>query len=261
MNPALAPSYLTVTEQPGQPASRIQLEMLEARYAWAAMQAREKDVLEAGCGAGLGLPVLGRVARSVQAGDVDAENLRAARAACAPHANIAVRAFGADQLPFPSASCDLVLLFEAIYYLPDVGRFLQETQRVLRPGGTLLIVTVNPQWPGFNPSPLSTRYWSARDLFALLREGGFAARVQGAFREKAGWTSSVITVVRRAAVALNLIPRTMRGKAVLKRIFYGRLHAVPQLAGTSSVSPRLEELGTAGSRHHRVLYATGQKSK
>ncbi len=83
MNPALAPSYLAVTEQPGQLASRIQLEMLEARYAWAAKQAREKDVLEAGCGAGLGLPVLGRVARSVCAGDVDAENLRAARAACA----------------------------------------------------------------------------------------------------------------------------------------------------------------------------------
>jgi hypothetical protein len=97
-------------------------------------------------------------------------------------------------------------------------------------------------------------------LFALLREGGFAARVQGAFREKAGWTSSAIGVVRRAAVALNLIPRTMRGKAALKRIFYGRLQTVPPLAGTSSVSPRLEELGTAGSRHHRVLYATGQKS-
>ena len=101
MNPALARSYLTVTEQPGQPASRIQLEMLEARYAWAAEQAREKDVLEAGCGAGLGLPALARVARSVQAGDVDAENLRAARAACAGHANVTLRAFHAQNLPFP----------------------------------------------------------------------------------------------------------------------------------------------------------------
>ena len=146
MNPALARSYFTVTEQPGQPASRIQLEMLEARYAWAAEQAREKDVLEAGCGAGMGLPVLGRVARSVQAGDVDAENLRAARAACAGHANVTLRAFHAQNLPFPDEGFDLVLLFEAIYYLPDVRRFLEETWRVLRPGGTLLIVTVNPEW-------------------------------------------------------------------------------------------------------------------
>ena len=260
MNSALSRSYLAVTEQLGQPASRIQLEMLEARYAWAAEQAREKDVLEAGCGAGLGLPVLGRVARSVQAGDVDADNLRAAQVACAGHANIALRAFHAGDLPFPSESFDLVLLFEAIYYVPDVRRFLEEARRVLQPGGTLLIVTVNPEWDGFNPSPLKTRYWSAADLIALLREKGFAAQVQGAFPETARWNTWAIGLVRRAAVALNLIPRTMRGKALLKRIFYGRLKAVPPLAGHSSLCPRLEELDPAGSRHHRVLYATGHKT-
>ena len=260
MNPALARSYFTVTEQPGQPASRIQLEMLEARYAWAAEQAREKDVLEAGCGAGMGLPVLGRVARSVQAGDVDADNLRAARAACAGYANVAVRAFHAQDLPFPDEGFDLVLLFEAIYYLPDVRRFLEETWRVLRPGGTLLIVTVNPEWEGFNPSPLKTRYWSAADLLAALREEGFAARVQGAFPETAGWTTSVIRLIRRVAVALNLVPRTMKGKALLKRIFYGRLKAVPPLISNSILGPNLEELDAAGSRHHRVLYATAQKA-
>jgi SAM-dependent methyltransferase len=260
MNPALAPSYLAVTEQPGQPASQIQIEMLEARYAWAAKQAREKDVLEAGCGAGMGLPVLGRVARSVQAGDVDAENLRASRAACVGHANVTLRAFHAQDLPFPDDAFDLVLLFEAIYYVPNVRRFLEETRRVLRPGGTLLVVTVNPEWDGFNPSPLKTRYWSAEDLLALLREGGFAARVQGAFPETASLNRWAIGLVRRAAVTLNLIPRTMRGKALLKRIFYGRLKAVPAQVGDSNLCPRLEELDTAGSRHHRVLYATGHKT-
>ena len=59
MNAALASSYLAVTERPGQLASRMQLEMMEARYAWAAEHSREKDVLEAACGAGMGLPVLG----------------------------------------------------------------------------------------------------------------------------------------------------------------------------------------------------------
>jgi SAM-dependent methyltransferase len=259
MNPALARGYLAVTEQPGQPASRIQLEMLEARYAWAAEQARDKDVLEAGCGAGLGLPVLGRVARSVQAGDVDAENLRVAGAACAGQANVTLRAFQAQNLPFPDEGFDLVLLFEAIYYVPDVRGFLKETWRVLRPGGTLLIVTVNPEWDGFNPSPLKTRYWSAHDLLSALREEGFAARMQGAFPESVGWTTSVVGIVRRAAVALNLIPHTMRGKAWLKRIFYGRLKAVPSVAGASSLPPELEELDAARSRHHRVLYATAQK--
>ncbi len=259
MNAALARSYVHVTERPGQPASRIQLEMLEARYSWAAEQARGKDVLEAGCGAGMGLPVLAEAARSVQAGDVDPQNLRAARAACAGHARIALRPFRAQELPFPEKSFDLVLLFEAIYYLPDARRFFQETQRVLRPGGTLLIVTVNPEWTGFNPSPLKTRYWSAAELLRTLGEAGFAARVQGAFPETTTWTTRAVGLVRRAAVALNLVPRTMRGKALLKRIFYGPLQAVPPLAGASILPPALEELGMAGSRRHRVLYATAQK--
>ena len=261
MSPALAPSYSRVTEQPGQPASRIQLEMLAARYAWAAEQAREKDVLEAGCGAGMGLPVLANVARSVQAGDVDAENLRAARVACAGHKNIALRLFRAQEIPFASESFDLVLLFEAIYYLPDAGRFFAEARRVLRPGGTLLIVTVNPEWTGFNPSPLKTRYLSARDLLADLSEAGFTARVQGAFPETTGWNSFAIALVRRAAVALHLVPRTMRGKALLKRIFYGRLQAVRALTDASGRPPALEELdGRAATSRYRVLYATAQKS-
>jgi len=261
MTPVLAPSYVDVTERPGQAASRIQLEMLEGRYRWAAEQAREKDVLEAGCGAGMGLPALAKVARSVQAGDVDAENLRAARTACAGLTNVALRIFRAQELPFPAESFDLVLLFEAIYYLPDAGRFFREARRVLRPGGTLLIVTVNPQWAGFNPSPLQTRYFSAGDLRTDLRDAGFAAQVRGAFPETAGWTSSAIGGIRRAAVALKLVPRSMRGKALLKRIFYGRLEAVRALTGASGQPPRLEELdGGAATSHYRVLYVTAQKS-
>jgi len=249
MIPALAVSYVAVTEQAGQPASRSQLEMLEARYAWAAEQARGKDVLEAACGAGMGLPGLAEAARSVQAGDVDRENLRAAEGACAGHSNIALRQFHAEALPFPEESFDLVLLFEAIYYIQDAGRFFEEARRVLRPRGTLLIVTANPEWTGFNPSPLKTRYWSAGDLLTTLHAKGFSARVQGAFPATSG-------VIRRAAVTLNLIPHTMRSKALLKRIFCGPLTAVPQVVGSSSLRPRLEELNAEGARRHRVLYTT-----
>jgi len=260
MSTATTTSYVEVTEQPGQMASRIQLEMLGARYAWAADQARGKDVLEAACGAGMGLPVLAAAGRSVQAGDVDSRILRVARAACHGQTNIALRRFRAQELPYPGESFDLVLLFEAIYYLPDVPRFLEEARRVLRPGGTLLIVTVNPEWAGFNPSPFKTRYWSAAELLALLQGAGFAARIEGAFPENSGWMAGAIGLVRRTAVALGFVPRTMQGKALLKRIFYGRLRAVPFRASTSSPPPRLEELGSLQSRRHRVLYATAHKN-
>ena len=172
-----------------------------------------------------------------------------------------MRAFHAEELPFPSESFDLVLLFEAIYYLPDARRFFKETRRVLRPGGRLLIVTVNPEWDGFNPSPLCARYWTAAELLAALEEEGFAARVQGAFPETANWMSWSIGLVRRTAVALNLVPRTMRGKALLKRIFYGPLQSVPQRTSASTLPPALEELNATGYRRCRVLYATARKDE
>jgi ubiquinone/menaquinone biosynthesis C-methylase UbiE len=263
VTPATARSFVTVTERPGQAASGIQLEMLAARYAWAASQAYGKEVLEAGCGAGLGLPIVARVARSVHAGDVDEENLRAADRACAEESNVQLGLFPAEQLPFPDESFDLVLLFEAIYYVPDAPRFFKDAHRVLRRGGSLLIVTVNPAWTGFNPSPFSVHYFSTDELLAGLEQAGFATRVQGAFPENAGWTATAIRWSRRAAVALRLVPRTMRGKALLKRIFYGRLNPLPgRLTEASGQPPALEELdGTPATlSSYRVLYARATKT-
>jgi len=261
MNPVLARSYVAVTEQPGQPASRMQLEMLEARYRWAAAHARGKDVLEAGCGTGIGLPMVADVAWSVQAGDVDANNLRAAAEACAGRCNIELRAFHAENLPFADESFDLLLLFEAIYYLADVRRFFKEARRVLRPGGILLIATVNPAWTGFNPSPFRTRYLSAGDLLTELAAAGFTARVQGAFQEATGWMAGATGMVRRAAVALKLVPRTLRGKALLKRIFYGPLKPLPQrLAHGPGRSQVFSEMDCTAATTCRVLYVTAQKA-
>ena len=44
----------------------------------------------------MGLPVLADAARSVNAGDVDTENLRAARKVCARYPNIALQEFPAE---------------------------------------------------------------------------------------------------------------------------------------------------------------------
>ncbi len=258
MSGAEALSYADVTERPGQPASAIQMEMLEARYAWAAAQARGRDVLEVACGAGIGLPLLAGAARSVKAGDVDPENLRAARKACAGCANVTVEHLCAPELGFPDRRFDLVLLFEALYYIPEAERFFEEARRVLRPGGALLIVTVNREWTGFNPSPLSIRYWSAEELLQGLEGAGFDGAVQGAFPEIPGWSRSARGLMRRGAVALGLIPRTMRGKALLKRMFYGPLQTVPSRICLAQAAA-LEPWNSANRSRCRVLYATARK--
>ena len=258
VSPALAPSYADVTERPGQKASAMQLEMLASRYAWAAAQAISRDVLEVACGAGMGLPRLAEVARSVQAGDMDPENLALAGRACAGCGNVALGELHAPDLPFPDDSFDVVLLFEAIYYLRDAADFFEQARRVLRRGGTLLVVTVNPEWRGFNPSSLATRYWRARELRNELEAAGFQARVQGAFPEIPGWSQSAVGAVRRAAVALGLVPRSMQGKAVLKRIFYGPLENIPARLHPARPAP-LHDLDPADPGRCRVLYATAQK--
>ena len=259
MQAVLRPDYSTITEQPEQGATQLQLAMLSTRYAWAASHAAKKDVAEIACGAGLGLGCLARVAKSVEAGDLNAANCRIAEATYADRDNIRVRQMDALDLPFADRSLDVVLLFEAIYYLPDADAFLSEASRVLRPGGRLLISTVNREWSGFNASPFHTRYLSAAELTYSLSRAGFAVNLGVGFPEKAGALDSVVGQIRRAAVAAHLIPQTMTGKAFLKRLFYGSLEQLPR-----ELPPgRMETLSQLGPdldlSIYRTLYAEARK--
>jgi len=260
MPAALKPDFSTVTEQPGQLATRLQLAMLSARYAWAAVHATGKDVAEIACGAGLGLGWLARVATTVEAGDLNDANCRTAQQTCNARDNIRIRPLDALDLPFPRHSLDLLLLFEAIYYLSDAEKFFEEARRVLRPSGTLLISTVNREWSGFNPSPFSCRYFSASELADALARHGFGVQVRAGFAERTGPSALLVNAVRRAAVALRLIPRTMARKALLKRLFYGPLKELPaELEPAQGTHGPFIPVPGADLNRYRVLYAEARK--
>lgn len=222
------PDYAAVTERPDLPATRDQLRILTARYAWAAGQTAGGLTLEAACGAGLGLGVLAEASALVTGLDLDPANTAIARATYAGDARIAVETGDALALPFAAGSFDTVILFEALYYLPDLRRFLAEAGRVLRSGGRILLSSVNPEWSGFAPSPLATRYWKSREVAALAGELGFQVEQWTGFPEnRRGAKARAVAALRSAAARLGLFPGSLRAKARLKQMFYGPLAPLP----------------------------------
>lgn len=235
---ATLPKFHEITESPLTRATRDQLQILYTRYDLAARYSVEKDVFEVACGAGVGLGMLASVAHRVVGGDIDGQNCAVARTSYGGRADVEVMELDALQLPFPASSFDVVVLYEALYYLPSFDKFLREARRVLRPGGTLLISTVNCRWGEFNPSPFSTRYYSATELAVVLREHGFEATLYGGFPQTCSGALSALTgAIRKAAVRLHLIPRTQKSKEWLKRIFYGELSQIPRVLQYGDASP------------------------
>src|SRR5689334_3034790 len=52
----------------------------------------------------------------------------------------------ARQLPFADESLRLICMLDVFHHIPDVGRFLEEAQRCLRPGGRLLMIDQHAGW-------------------------------------------------------------------------------------------------------------------
>src|SRR5215813_4129541 len=157
--------YSTVTELPGDQITSEAMRMLHTRYALARRLCEGKDVLELACGPALGLEYLAGFARLAVGGDCNPQVLYDARKRCSRE--LPLLCLDAQALPFNGLSFDVILLYEAIYYLDSPGKFLEECKRVLRRDGLLIVCLPNRNWPGFNPSPFSKHYFSARELYNL----------------------------------------------------------------------------------------------
>jgi SAM-dependent methyltransferase len=214
--------YSAVSEAPGVRVTREAAAMLAHRYAYSGRLSEGKDVLELACGAGLGLGYLADRARRVVGGDYTVSMLRSAQRHY--QGRVSLVQLDAHNLPFAAATFDVVLLLEAIYYLSNPRACIRECRRVMRPGGILLISTVNKEWKGFSPSGLSLNYLSARELREVLHAEGFDTEILGAFPDTPStWGQKITAGVRRLAARCDLVPKTMKSKELLKWLFYGRL--------------------------------------
>ncbi|MYZ46486.1 class I SAM-dependent DNA methyltransferase [Propylenella binzhouense] len=124
---------------------RLTGEIVAALGRWSLLRT-ETEVLDLGCGPGRIAKALAAHVRSVTGIDVSGQMIAAARRACAGLENVALAVTeGRDLGAFPGERFDLVLAVDSFPYLVLAGgdlaaRHVAEAARVLRPGGTLLIV-------------------------------------------------------------------------------------------------------------------------
>jgi ubiquinone/menaquinone biosynthesis C-methylase UbiE len=97
-----------------------------------------RDVLEVGCGTGLVLERVARVARRAEGVDLSPGMLEHARLR-----GLSVREGDATAIPCPDASFDVVYAFKVLAHIPDVDRAIAEMFRVVRPGGHVLVEVYN----------------------------------------------------------------------------------------------------------------------
>jgi SAM-dependent methyltransferase len=256
----LKTDYVDVTEIAGDEVSQEQIERLCRRYYWAGEYCRDRDVLEVACGSGQGLGYLAGLARSLRAGDISAALVRRAR----DHygGRVQVSEMNAMSLPFADESLDVVILFEAIYYLPDAGRFASEAYRVLRPGGYLLIATANKDLYDFNPSPHSVHYFGVIELAGMLQEKGYSCAFYGDTPVKhVSLRQRVLRPLKRLAARYRLIPSTMAAKKLLKRMVFGRLLPMPAEIGVDTANNVVPGPISPGRPDywHKVIFCEARK--
>ena len=239
----------------GSYVSQEQVERLCNRYYWAGKYCHNKDVLEVACGTGQGLGYLSKIAKSLNAGDYSKKILKIAKEHYSNR--IALKQFDAQNLPYKDNSMDVVILFEAIYYLPSTEKFVSECRRVLRDEGKVLITTANKDLYDFNPSPYSYKYYGVVELKELFTKQGFTVKFYGntpvdilSLRQK------LFRPVKKWAVKLGLVPKTLGGKKIIKRLIFGRLIKMPAEIKENMV-PFIEPTELSSSQpdnKHKVIY-------
>jgi ubiquinone/menaquinone biosynthesis C-methylase UbiE len=221
-------NFTNVTEQPGQSATNDQLSIMMTRYNLAREHSIGKDVLEIASGSGTGLGYIANVATAVTGGDIDQKLVDIAKKTYQNDPKVTVLQLDAQAMPFADNSFDTLIFFEAIYYIPNVEKMVAEMQRVVRPNGKVIIASVNCQWHGFNASPFSLKYYTAEELLGLFSSKN-KSELHVGFIDLPKGSNFLVSAIRRVAVGLGLIPKTMEGKERLKRLFYGKLKQIPSI--------------------------------
>ncbi len=102
---------------------------------------RDKKVLEVGCGSGVDALEFARNGAIVTATDMTDNAITLTRE-LAREAGLSIEVVRASalKLPFPDAGFDCVYSYGVLHHIPDIDIALAEIHRVLKPGGTVMVM-------------------------------------------------------------------------------------------------------------------------
>ena len=136
-------------------------------------------VADLGCGTGALTATIGPFVRNVIAVDASPAMLTAARARLDGTTNVDIRQGELEALPIDRARVDVAVMSLVLHYIAEPAKALGEAARVLKPGGTLLVVDMMPHdreeyrqqmghvWQGFSEEQMTE--WLAAAGFASVR--------------------------------------------------------------------------------------------
>jgi ArsR family transcriptional regulator len=134
------------------------------------------DVLDVGSGDGSAASTFAPYCRSVTCIDVSSRMIDAARERLAKHAHVRAQVADVHDLPFRASSFDSVVMFHTLTYAERPARALEECARVLRPGGRIVLLSLDQHKQREVTAPYGERHpgFSPRGVRALLSRAGLA---------------------------------------------------------------------------------------
>lgn len=145
-------------------------------------------VLDMGCGAGHASFAAAGQAAQVTAYDLSSQMLEVVAAAAKEKglSNVTTRQGYAEALPFENESFDVVISRYSAHHWHDVGQALREVRRVLKPGGTVIIMDIMSPGHPVRDIWLQTiealrdtshvRNYSSGEWLTLLNDAGLVTR-------------------------------------------------------------------------------------